>query len=570
MHFCTVRLSIVPLASNPWDRAVTNWFYDLRNTVIHHCYPIMSDRQTPPDPRMSTPFVQPQQSIAQYDALAGGIEKPINCVGRRYERPNLYATMQQIVIALMASMTIAYIGFSPQFLGTTMNQNSDNIQLYTKYTHVGSCLCTALGTVITILDGVSHEINPYLYTNPNKTIWFHTVSTKITIRVLYTTILVPIASMIIAAYWMKWYVGLSFTNHLQLYWIILRNCAGMSLYLYTYDEMIRTSLFHPRPNVSKMIRQWSNDLSSSTVTQLGVILNSLLGDPSIVQEILNVSYSLTRVGAWSFEKEEMISLDKHAKQMAHVLLSPIYNYALLEAPLEEDVLRIVILEAFGGGGDRSQLLAVSARHQRLINEWIDRPIPRSQSNKLMANCKPLSSALVRGLCVYIGGSGEVFTMLSSPMSSLVEQQQAFKFSPAAFCSLELCVVAIGRGIARSLTTSSGRLLSDWKCSHLSIQIPSALVAIYKLRSGLVQYSKVVNQDCTSHSLDITGNTLVGVHLLKEYGLLVHTCDAVASLIVLSMKSLQGLGRMDETLLDRDCLEWKNRLIELHAENDTRK
>ena len=173
--------------------------------------------------------------------------------------------------------------------------------------------------------------------------------------------------------------------------------------------------------------------------------------------------------------------------------------------------------------------------------------------------------------MFVGGSGEAFSILSSPMSSLdKQQQQSFKFSTAAFCSLELGVVAIGRIIARSLTASSGGFLSDWKCSHLSIQIPSALIAIYKLRSGVVQYSKIVNQVHTNHSLDVTGNVFVGVHLAKEYGQLVNTCDSVASLILLSMKSLQGVGRIDETLLDRACLEWKNQLTDFCAEDDVRK
>lgn len=381
--------------------------------------------------------------------------------------------------------------------------------------------------------------------------------------------IVPITSMIVAAYTMRWDVGISFTNCLKLYVLLLRNCSCMSMYLYIYDEAIRTSLFFPRPSVSKMIRQWSGDTSSSTVTQLGIILNTLLCDPSLVKHIVKASYSMTRVGTYSFEKEEILTLEHYTKQMSHVLLSPSYNNASSEAPLEEDVLRIIILEAFGGGSNTNQPHSVCERHQRLISEWIDRPITHFQSSKVMV--KPLSSALVRGLCVFIGGSGEAFTILASKISSSsIVQQKVCKFSMAAFCSLELSVVAIGRCITRSLTSASGCILSDWKCSHLSIQIPSALIAIYKLRCGVIQYSKIANQEYSNRRSDLAGSKSVGVHLMNEYGQVVRTCDAVASLILQSMKSLQGLGRVDNTLLDRDCQDWKNDLIDRLKENDIHK
>ena len=131
------------------------------------------------------------------------------------------------------------------------------------------------------------------------------------------------------------------------------------------------------------------------------------------------------------------------------------------------------------------------------------------------------------------------------------------------------MVAIGRCITRSLTSSSGQILRDWKCSHLSIQIPTALVAIYKLRCGVVQYSKMVNPNDTKLRFNVSGSSFIGAHLVKEYGQVVRTCDSVASLILQSMKSLQG-GRIDQTLLDRDCQEWINDLTDQFTGDDTRK
>jgi hypothetical protein len=566
--FFSVRLSIFPLASNPWDRTVKNLLYELRKALIHHSYPTMSDAQGRQNHnnRVSPLLAQmPQLMIS--NSLSEG-EETSYLGGRRYARPTMYTTIQHIVISLMASITVAYVGIFP-YVTASMSTHLDNeIQRYIRSIHIASCIFTAFGSLFAILDGTSHEINPYLYTNSNQTKWFSSIYTNIVSRVLYSTVIVPITSMIVAAYTMRWDVGISFTNCLQLYVLLLRNCACMSMYLYMCDEAIRTSLFYPRPSVSKMIRQWSGDTSSSTMTQLGIILNNLLCDPSLVEHIVKASYSMTRVGTYSFEKEEILTLEHYTKQMSHVLLSPSYTNASSEAPLEEDVLRIIILEAFGGGSNTNQPHSLCERHERLIREWIDRPITHFQSSKVMV--KPLSSALVRGLCVFIGGSGEAFTIIASKISSSIVQQKLCKFSMAAFCSLELSVVAIGRCIARSLTSASGCILSDWKCSHLSIQIPSALIAIYKLRCGVIQYSKIVNQEYSNHRSDLAGSKSVGVHLVNEYGQVVRTCDSVASLILQSMKSLQGLGRVDNTLLDRDCQDWKNDLIDRLAENDIHK
>ena len=552
-----MRLSVYPLAPNPWDCTIKNLFSELRQSLIYHTgsYPTDTQLQQKNHHRVSQLFAQQPRSTISSDVPEG---TGLTCYGeRRYVRPTLYSTMQHFIISMMASITVAYIG-----------THSDESQLYKRSIHMASCIFISFGSLIAIMDGTSHEINPYLYTNSNQTKWFHSIYTNIVSRVLYSTMIVPITSMIVAAYTLRWDVGLSFTNHLQLYVLLVRNCACISMYLCIYDEALRTSLFYPRPNVSKIIRQWSGDTSTPTATQLGIILSNLLCDPSLVQNVVNVSYSMTRVGSFSFEKEEILSLEYHTKQMAHVLLSPSYNNTPSEASLEEDILRIIILEAFGGGGDKSQPHSVCERHQCLIREWIDRPKTRCQSSKVMV--QPLSSALVRGFCVFIGGSGEVFTIIASQISSSsVERQKSCKFSMATFCSLELCVVAVGRCIARSLTSASGSVLSDWKCSHLSIQIPSALLAIYKLRCGVIQYSKMDNQEYLNHRNDLAGSKFVGVHLPNEYGQVVRTCDSVASLILQSMKSLQGPGRIDNSLFDSECQEWKSRLIEQFAGSDIR-
>ena len=184
----TVRLSVYPLAPNPWDCTIKNLFSELRQSLIYHTgsYPTDTQLQQKNHHRVSQLFAQQPRSTISSDVPEG---TGLTCYGeRRYVRPTLYSTMQHFIISMMASITVAYIG-----------THSDESQLYKRSIHMASCIFISFGSLIAIMDGTSHEINPYLYTNSNQTKWFHSIYTNIVSRVLYSTMIVPITSMIVAA-----------------------------------------------------------------------------------------------------------------------------------------------------------------------------------------------------------------------------------------------------------------------------------------------------------------------------------------------------------------------------------
>ena len=224
------------------------------------------------------------------------------------------------------------------------------------------------------------------------------------------------------------------------------------------------------------------------------------------------------------ERDELKLSEKLINDMANIFLLQLDQQT--EAPLEDDVFRISILESLGGSPLPANTSDVIERQQKIISGWIDQPSPRSR--KLQ---EPLSTPLVRGLCVFIGGFGKALEICATTSSG-----ETWKIPPAAFVGMNFAIQAIARCLVRSLTPS------DWKSSHLSIQVPAALRALFQLRNGIFQHSKIANSGETN-GVTLVSNK-IGGHLTGEYGVIVRACDTAAISILQSLRSLKGLGRVE--------------------------
>jgi hypothetical protein len=459
-------------------------------------------------------------------------------IGRRFQRPTVYTTTQHIVLALVASVTVTYVVVFPL---SNLNVDNENEQSFLRSVHVTSSILTVLGSLLSILDGVSHEINPFVLLEPTNHKWYANLCHTIARNVIYTAVIVPILAILLTKFVLPSSVFQSYNlSFLQLYVHLTANCIMLSFYLTSMDEMLRTSLFHPHPNLTKMVNELSDE--PPEVTLLGVMLNSILCDATLVQQVVQSSVPTSMSGP---ERDELKRSEVLTRKMARVYLIPKKEHTLSEAPLEEDVLRILLLELLGGGRRESE------RHERMIHAWIDRPVPRRQPSKIQ---EPLSCLLVRGLCTFIGGAGEALVLCSSS-----SDPEKWKLSPSFFCGLDLAMEAVKRCIVHSLTPDGKNTLCDWKSSHLSTQVPSALTALHQLQRGVVRYNMATVQSDKSLGQRV-GNAGTRIPLSKAYGQLVQKCDSTALSILQSMKSLKGLGRVDFAITDRECLEWKTLLL----------
>lgn len=494
-----MRLSTFPLVSNPLD------------TSFRH-------------------FLKNPWSLFGSDAAA----KNAPPVGRRFQRPTSHAVLQHVILSLIIGFAVAYAAVLPLIC-----RNGNDFE---RSATLLSCILTVLGTLVSVLDGDSHEVNVKLYLYPSSSNWYAQLCSKIAQHVAYIAVAASPLSILLAVLM----TTSSEAPSRHVGWLYAKLSIAtilMAMYVFIMDEAIRTALFHPRPNIHQMVEELYDD--TTPVTRLGVILHSLLCDQSLVKEVWSPSQKPGMAGP---EREEMILSEKLTKHMASVFLCRIDPQT--EAPLEEDVLRIAILESLGGRLHPSDTSGVSERHQKSVNEWIDRQILRGQLLH-----EPLSTPLVRGLYVFLGGAGESLAICAT--SSDVD---TWKIPPAAFVCMEFAVQATARCIVRSLTPS-GRTLCDWKSSHLSIQVPASLQALFQLRRGIVQYSKFVNRETNGRAL---ASNEIGAHIPAQYGEIVRACDMAASSIMHSLKCLKGLGRIDLSL-SRECLDWTNTLLARRSE-----
>jgi len=363
--------------------------------------------------------------------------------------------------------------------------------------------------------------------------------------------MVPIFSILLSKFWTDTAITMDALFPLSFKLAVL--CGFLALYIYLADSEIRRALFKPEAEIPQMIRELNDD--STHVTRLGVMLRSLLSDASLVEEV----WSPKRApGIGGPEREEIDRSEKLFQDCSKILLRRPDPRS--EAPLEEDVLRIAVLESLGGETFGTIHPETDERHYQQINEWIGLPTLRGTGS-----FEHLSVPLVRGLCVFVGGFGQALAMCSSPTdpawgdaAKLPRPASTWTLSPSTFLCLDFAVTALARLIVRSLTPS-GRTLCDWKSSVLSNQVPVALKALHRLRTGIAKYSaSLTNDQTTGRQAQLS--TQIGTSLSSPVHLeLVRVCDASASQILHSMKHITGFGRID-LLLDSACLEWKNDLM----------
>lgn len=137
-------------------------------------------------------------------------------------------------------------------------------------------------------------------------------------------------------------------------------------------------------------------------------------------------------------------------------------------------------------------------------------------------------------------------------------------SPGALACADFAITGASRCIVRGLTTS-GRPRADWKSSHLSMLVPAALAAAFRLRAGVSQYAEQLGK--TNNSISITESKAgtgwqTGAHN-PELMSLMYTCDKTAISILHVLKSQHSV----DLPLDNECLAWIDQLSKRKTVNE---
>jgi len=474
-------------------------------------------------------------------------------LGRRFQHPTVYFYLQHIVFAVCAGV-LTYMTFL-SMVWTILPASAKESDTLVGTAFLVSCVLTTMMTLARFFDGESHELDPDQYLYPydpryNKSTTQHEISKT----ALMLSFVIPIGSILLVSIFTEEKAKMDVIISLAVALGFV--CGLISTYIYTIDGEIRKVLFAIPENISKLIDEFSDD--TTPVTRLDVILRSLLCDASLVREVWNPNL---RPGIGGPEREEISLSEKLFQAFAAAWLHKKESVSepTGESPFEEDVLRVAILESLGGRIDGGTVSVGDAieRHEMQINEWIGLPAVHGRGPR-----EHLSIPLVRGLCTFIGGFGEALMICSSPPTDPAwgtvrpKAASTWTLPPTVFVLLKFAVAALARLIVRSLNVS-GRTLCDWKSSVLSVQIPVALKALYRLRTGIVKYSLSITKDGAAGQRPQVAHQ-IGASLSKSIHIdIVKICDSSASLILQSVQS-PSHGRID-LLLDNDCLEWKKEI-----------
>ena len=189
----------------------------------------------------------------------------------------------------------------------------------------------------------------------------------------------------------------------------------------------------------------------------------------------------------------------------------------VECPLEQDVLRFLILRAMGGGGGDKKFSSIESLwipdRQR---ENIYKYVVANYSSTAFLFGQHRTHILIRGLCVFAGGLGEALRLAS--------EKQVFRFReerwtvpPAMITEMQFTVRALLR-ILHVVSTCSGQSSSV----QLSILVPEVVTALFRLRSGIYSMKGVNNGEASNFQ----ANAMLSLRLDE----IVEQCDNAAVLV----------------------------------------
>jgi hypothetical protein len=396
---------------------------------------------------------------------------------------------------------------------------------------------------------VSHEINPKRYLISS---WFSPHDNSLMVRALVSaSMIAPLLSLTIL-----WFAWKETPKHLPLLIATAMIIAGVvSLYITFLDLFSRRLLFTPGVNVKSLVENIYEDFSSQSL--LVTVLQSLLYlDETLVQAV--VKCIERRANVVDIEQDEVKRNKAAMERVAHVLLNK--DAYVAEAPLEEDMLRFLILESIGGPSSEDELVdSVGTRHVQNLLAWVRPKADEGMSGRYAV--EPPDVPLVRALCAMAGGLGEaLFRVTIAAKTSTLHtdfMRPNWVLPPGAVVSGEFAITAAARLIVLSLNLS-GRAMSDWRSSHLAILVVPALNAAYRLRMGAIKYTSMRHKPPVATQLEEDLAVQYEMATPESLPLLIAS-DRAAIQILRTLKSFDG-GRNAQLAIDSDCLKWTTQLL----------
>lgn len=464
----------------------------------------------------------------------------------------------QIVFSAVVGTAVAYTTVLSWYQAP--HNNREHTKPHIKAALITTCLLTSLFHLLwTTLDGKRHELNPQQYHSQTRLTLWSTMKNAL-LPVFQIVMLVPLLSICVMFWANDESIGNMRTKDLcNLGMVCFVTALLISVCLAGIDEAARAVLCVPGLKLKKLLRESWGDTSSELC--LDVMLNSVLhGDLSLVRNIWSPTQKVDT------EEEEIKRNDNCIDQMAHILLHNGSDNVTNMACLEQDILRVLLLESLGGSSNSLEvnntiLTKASLRHVESVKFWVD-PGTRKWD--------PVVVPLVRGLCAYAGGLGEAL-LSCNPSSLALKSQRSWQVapsqlskSPLAFVTWSLphgaisCAKYAIEGAARCVVwdLSSNKVMGDWRSTSLSTLVPSVMHAAFRMSCGVQSYAQYLRKNQLSCGVEDNLNW-VAMHK-PELRQLLLACDDAAVLIMKTIEALDGKKCLD-IRVQSGCKAWLKKL-----------
>ena len=629
----SVRCSSIPLRPNPFEATITMLRDHLsspdaildallspspsKSSTVNEKKPMPTVQNRIFAPVAGTPIAGPQLSRA-----AAGAGRP-PALGGRFLRPALPLWLAQILVHAASGCLFSF-SFASSILPAGAGPEARGAL------HITCAFSSFLTVLLSVLWDGSHEIKYRSHFSARTSYAVLDVVTSLAVRtsanlqranLIPYLVLVPVlchTALFVTDPGIErdgyWSADIH-PNHLsrtggRFFAAVVSLVASIAIATYQVlvDTMIRRSLTAPGLDVDRLLYPLpchGRVEGRAGGTDLGTGLVPFLPDDLIVQSIVwgcdggggaacgqlvrdLIAPRLGRasahgpvyggVSAFNMEEEEVRRSDAAIDAVAGAMLPSFVAATHGLGMLEEDTLRLALLESLGGTAPEEEIngapaearsLGLSSRHYHALRNRLQAS-EAAAAQRTQRIPQPMVVPLVRALCAYAGGLGEALVRISIQDSTFVETAAVGTSSSKR--GVQYILPAGATACAKFSLLAAARLVAlnaqARRHGWLSLLVPSVLHSAHRLRSGVLRYGESLMQRGTLWNgkgfagLDAnTHDKKIGKFIAIEcpdLSRLLADCDEAATIIVRSLMHQDG-ARDTEIKVHSGCRKWLNGL-----------
>ena len=578
---CTVQCSTFPLPSNPIDATISSLV-----SLDKWEQRLLSPQQVP-----QTRLPQARPALSTAPSL-----HPSQISPKRYKRPTTQKALLHMLLHSSAGALFFYVTLMPSLLRYEVQPLVAQVCMWTCIV-----ISTLTFTSTYLAEGNYHELTIAKSTDSSKPTILSTF-----ISIIMTDVKSLMERSHLVLYWLIspllcltgssfLYGTLSVTDGILALLVSYVATSIMCCFIVIADVISRQMLLVPGIDPDRLLfesYQFGNNYSVECL-MVDLILGGLGDD--IVEDVnsdrmdYDVKGKLIRIPPSSHifrrtldaEEEEVVRNDEMMSKVAEVVATGSVCGSLR---LEEEILKISLLESLGGTGSSGDVMVesrlpfdVCLRHYHALKKRLG-----STGDNKNGSTRHEIIPVLRAMCAYIGGLGESLTQCSDASAHLTMTNLNWSLPPLCMIGSEYAI----RGASRLLLMS----LADWDSSsgllrkrynRVSIFVPVLLHSIYRFRCGVLDHARLLLEVDSgwrksaerSQTLDTFTRTRRSRTTPQEQAATLSfiatkcpilssaltTCDSTATDIMKGINKIDG-PRDGEVKVAPDCNEWLKSLI----------